>query len=271
MILSLSLGVSLITSVYAQNDTLQLINSEISTILAPFQNQNTKAQLKFNELDIDKKHVKQFAFKGIYEKTGSQNNFSLRVDNFSYRYGTSEAPTTTLKGFIGLDLNKLLPKHELHMLISRAIEFVEMLNTDDWAGAGTLKGAVTSTTKDEEDNYSAFSSLLSFKLNLDKIPENVSRDSIQFIDAALALTLDVKKGLSLEAFFVINPEYYAFKEGHIGLKEIFEQIIAHDEATVENLSSWITEIDNFITSIVETNYSSYLSFLRDFLDSMENN
>lgn len=265
MILSLSLGLSLITNVYAQNDPLQLINSEISNILAPFKNQNTTAQLQFNELDMDEKHVKQFAFKGVYEKTGSQNNFTLRIDKFSYHYGGSVAPTTAFKGLVGLDLTKILPKQELNLLIPKAIELVETLINADTESSG----AITSTTKDEEGNYTAFSSLLSFKLNLDKLPENVSRDSVQFTYVVLALTLDVKKGIFLEAYFKVNPEYSAFKEDQIGLKETFEQIITHDEATVENLNLWMTAIDDFATSVVETNNSSYLSLLREFLGSIE--
>ncbi|MGL5742934.1 MAG: hypothetical protein ACRCXC_10560 [Legionella sp.] len=86
-------------------------------------------------------------------------------------------------------------------------------------------------------------------------------------DAFVSIRLDLKSGLSLDAFVVSNPEYWGFQNDQLGLKEVLEHLIARDDEakasiesffmTLNDMASYIVESSNFLKSLLPTlkNYS----------------
>ncbi|WP_454780972.1 hypothetical protein [Legionella sp. WA2022007384] len=55
--------------------------------------------------------------------------------------------------------------------------------TQEYGDAIFIKGVVTSTTKDSDGNYIGLTALISAKIDLDKLPEDLSRESVIISDA----------------------------------------------------------------------------------------
>ncbi|KTD00866.1 hypothetical protein OQJ19_14685 [Fluoribacter gormanii] len=264
LLCSLGLSFGLISGAFAVDNTLDLLNLEIANILSPFQNQATVAKLKFDAVEIDKERASKVALNSLYNKVGSKNNFEVKVDNLSYDYGNGTSPTTVLKGSVGLDLTKFLTPQESNQIIPSAIEFLQELvksYTEEYGDAIFIKGVVTSTTKDADGNYTGLTALISTKIDLDKLPEDLSRESVMITDAFVSVTLNLKSGFALDAFVVSNPEYWGFQENQIGLKEILEHLLARDEEAIEMINTLFINLDFMASNIVEIDNESFWNLI----------
>ncbi|WP_115707358.1 hypothetical protein [Legionella sainthelensi] len=261
---SLGLSFCLVSSVFASDSPIDLLNSEITNILAPFQNQSTTAKLKFDAVEIDDERTTNVILNGLYSKVGSTNTFNVSIDNLSYDYGDGKSPTTALKGSIGLDLTKFLTRDESNKIIPSAIEFLQELTkeyTEEYGEAISVNGVVTSTTKDTDGNYTGLTALVSAKIDLDKLPEDQSRDSVMVTDVVVSLTLNLKTGIAIDSYVISNPEYWGFKEDQIGLKEILERLLNRDEEALEMINGLFMYFDYVASDIVEMDNSSFWKLL----------
>lgn len=265
---SIGLGFSLFSSVFASS-TLDLLNSEIANILAPFQDQATVANLKFDAVEINNEHAAKVAFNGLYRKIGSKNSLEIKVDNLSYDYGDGTSPTTVLKGSLALDLTKFLTREESNEMIPSAIELLEATvksYTEEYGDAIFIKGVVTSTTKDNDGNYTGLTALISTKIDLNKLPENLSRDEVMVTDAFFSITLNLKTGIAVDAFIISNPEYWGFQDNQLGLKELLEHLLARDKEAIQVIVNVFANLDYMASNIVEVdNSSSWNLFAKKFI------
>jgi hypothetical protein len=267
IMLAIGLCFSIISSVYASDNALDQLNLEIKKILAPIENNLTIANLTFNNMEVDEERANSVALSAYYKKTGSHNIFELKLDNLSYNYGDGTAPTTIIKAAIGFDLTKVLSQSELNQLIPNASEFIENIAkdyTEFYGDAASVKSVVTSTTKNDEGNYVGMTALITGKIDLSKLPEEIDKQYVFATDAAVSVSLNLKTGLSIEAFIVSNPEYIGFEENQEGLKELLEKLLAQDEEGLEFISDIATQINEIATEMVEysnelkTKFAKYL-------------
>lgn len=268
---TLSLSFCFVTNIYGSNH-LDLLNTEIETILVPIQNELTVAKLKFDTVEIDKDRASKVALNGLYHKMGSKNFFELKVDNLSYDYGDGTSPTTVIKGSIGLDLTTFLTREESNVFIPGFIELVgDIVNnyTIEYGDAVFVKGVITSTTKDDEGNYSGVTALIATKIDLDKLPENLSRDSVMAIEAVFSVTLNLKTGIGLDAFVVSNPEYSGFQENQMGLKEMLELLLERDEDAKSFIISTFMVLDTIASEVVEIDNASFWKWISKTLPSFK--
>ncbi len=252
--LAIGLCFSIITSAYANDNSLDQLNLEVKKILAQFENNLTEAKLTFSNIEVDKERANSVALNAYYKKIGSQNIFELKLDNLSYNYGDGTAPTTIIKAGIGFDLTKVLSQSELNQLIPNASEFIENIAkeyTDLYGDAASVKSVVTSTSKDDEDNYIGMTALISGKIDLDKLPEYIERNSVFATEAGVSLSFNLKQGISIEAFIVSNPEYMGFDEDQEGLKELLDKLLAQDEEGLEFINDLATQLDGIASELVE--------------------
>ncbi|WP_131779611.1 hypothetical protein [Legionella bozemanae] len=263
---SIGLSFSLFSSVFASS-TLDLLNSEIANILAPFQDQATVAHLKFDAVEINNERAAKVAFNGLYRKIGSKNSFEIKVDNLSYDYGDGTSPTTVLKGSLGLDLTKFLTREESNEMIPSAIELLEATvksYTEEYGDAIFIKGVVTSTTKDIDGNYTGLTALITTKIDLNKLPEDLSREEVMATDAFFSITLNLKTGIAIDAFMISNPEYWGFQENQLGLKELLEHLLARDKEAIQIIVNVFANLHYMASNIVEVdNSSSWNLFLKN--------
>lgn len=260
----LGLSFCLVSSVFANDNALDLLNSEITNILMPLQNESTNAKLKFDAAEINNEHATKVILNGLYSKIGSKNNFNVTIDNLSYDYGDGKSPTTVFKGSLGLDLTKFLTREESNEIIPSAIEFLEdtVKNyTEEYGDAISIKGVVTSTTKDDEGNYTGLTALISTKIDLNRLPEYQSRESVLATDAVFSITLNLKTGIAIDAYVVSNPEYWGFEEDQMGLKELLEHLLNRDEEARDLIAGTFMYFDYIASDIVEMDNSSFLKLL----------
>lgn len=257
---SIGLSFCLVLSVFASDNAVDILNSEIINILAPFQNQNTVAQLKFDAAKINNEHAEKIALSGLYDKIGSKNSFELKIDNLSYNYGDGKSPTTVFKASVGLDLTRFLTREESNAMVPRAIELLEetiMDSIKEYGDAVFIKGIVTSTNKDTDGNYTGLTGLISAKIDLNKLPENLPHSSIIATDAFFSITLNLKTGIAIDSFIVSNPEYTGFQEDQMGLKEILEHFLARDKEARDLIEGLFMYFDYLASDIVEIDNSSF--------------
>ncbi|KTD06468.1 hypothetical protein Lgra_3245 [Legionella gratiana] len=257
---SIGLSFCLVSSVFASDNALDLLNSEITNILAPLQNQDTVARLKFDTVELNSERAEKIALNGLYKKFGSKNSFEVKVDNLSYDYGDGKSPTTVFKGSLGLDFTKFLPREESNEMIPSAIEYLQETireYTEEYGDAIFIKGVLTSTTKDMDGNYTGLTALLSAKIDLNKLPEDLSRTEVMATDAFISITLNLKTGFSIDGFVVSNPEYSGFQEDELGLKEVLEHFLARDKETRDLIEGTFMFLDYVASDIVEIDNSSF--------------
>ncbi|WP_419420526.1 hypothetical protein ACNVED_04285 [Legionella sp. D16C41] len=261
---SLGFSFCLVSGAFATDNTLDLLNAEIKNILAPFQNNNTSAKLKFDAVEFNNTHAEKIALNGLYNKIGSKNIFEFKVDNLSYNYDNGQSPITTFRGSIGLDFTKLLSPEESNRMIPGAIELLEETvkeYTDEYGDAISIKGVITSTTKGSDGNYVGLTALVSTKIDLNKLPEYMRRNSIIVTDAVFSFTLNLKTGIAVDAYVMSNPEYIGFEASQIGLKEILESLIAQDEESKIAIAGMFMYLDYIASDIVEASSSPFLNLL----------
>lgn len=257
---TLGLSFSLISSAIAGDSPLDLLNTEITNILTPFQNQTTAAKLKFDAVEINNERALKVALNGLYSKMGSKNNFIIKVDNLGYDYNDGISPTTTLKGSLGFDLTKFLSREQSNEMVPKSIELLEETvksYTEEYGDAIFIKGVVTSTTKDAEGNYIGLSALLAIKIDLDKLPEYLSPEDVMVTDAFFSITLNLKTGIAIDSFIVSNPEYLGYQQDQMGLKEVLENLLARGDETKRMIETVFMSLDSIASDIVEMDNSLF--------------
>ena len=257
---TLGLSLSVISSALAGDSPLDLLNTEITNILTPFQNQTTAAKLKFDAVEINNERALKVALNGLYSKMGSKNNFIIKVDNLGYDYNDGISPTTTLKGSLGFDLTKFLSREQSNEMVPKSIELLEETvksYTEEYGDAIFIKGVVTSTTKDAEGNYIGLSALLAIKIDLDKLPEYLSPEDVMVTDAFFSITLNLKTGIAIDSFIVSNPEYLGYQQDQMGLKEVLENLLARGDETKRMIETVFMSLDSIPSDIVEMDNSLF--------------
>lgn len=252
--MSLGLSFGLIAAAFATNSNLEQANYQAEEALRPFQNQTTIAQLIFDTLEMDTERANEVALHALYRKTGPQNLFEVKVDNLSYHYDAG-SPKTTFKGSLSTDFTKLIPQDQINSIIPMAAEMVEELVKDfaeEYEDAISVKGEVTSTTKDEDGNYTGLTALFSMKIDLNKLPGSTSSEEVMFTEAMVAVSLNIKTGLNLDAFLISNPQYKSFNQEQEGLKEALEKLLAGDEEAIDSINDLVMRIDDLASGVVNS-------------------
>jgi len=252
--LSLGLGITLASGVFAADDRLNQLNEQLVSVLAPFQNQTTEAKLIFNTIETNVDRVLKVAVNSFYRKIGSQNKLELKIDNLSYDYSDGVTPRAILRGSVNVDITKILSREELDQTIPDIEKLVEQFvesSTEKYSDAVSVKGVLTSTTKNDNGNYTALTALISIKLDLKKLPEDVDAEEIMATDVGVSLSIDLEKGVTIDAFVDSNPGYKGFKKGQMGLKEGLEALLAGDEKTLSVIRRLLGELDEIALFLVE--------------------
>lgn len=253
IVIALGLSLSLCTGVCAADSVLDQLNEQVVNILAPFQSETTHAQFTFGKVETDADRALNVALNGIYRKVGWLNIFDFKVDNLSYNYGDGSAPMTIIKGSLGVDFTKLLTQDQINEMVPFAAdlveEFAQLYSNGEYGDAVSVRGVVTSTTTNTDGNYNSLSAIVSAKIDLTKIPEDKSSEDIMLTDSVVYITLNVKTGMTIDAYIISNPAYIGFQEKQEGLKEILDQLLAGDEDTIAEIGEFADGLE-YIASLV---------------------
>lgn len=243
---------ALATVAVAGNSVAEL-NQEIQQLLAPFNNAVTKTSLAFNTISTNEERALAVGLSAFYEKLGSQNTVSLKIDNLSYAYGDGSAPTTQAKASLGLDLTKLLPQEELNRMVpdlERIIVESTKGLTQEYGEAVTVEAVVTGKQQDAAGNYVGLQGSLTFSIDLAKLPEGKTADSVMFRSGRVALDVGTTKGVAFDLTLVSNPGYTGFQRDQKGLKEYLDMLLARDPELLKQFSQFAAQLDGFAGGIV---------------------
>jgi hypothetical protein len=268
IMLALGLSSLLATGVVAANTVLEELNAQITQLLEPFQDENTTAQIAFDAIETDNERTNKVALHGSFSKIGMHNKIAINLNNISYDYGDGTAPTTIVKGDVEFDLTKAIPQDQLNLLIPYALNDLETQVKsyfDSYEDAFSFRGVITSTTKNDQGDYTGLSALIAAKVDLDKLPADKSSNEVMFTDVVVSVSLDLKSGISVDSFMISNPDYKAFDKNDAGLKELLDQLLAQDPGTMQGVAQLVELVDSLATSLIESKpILSIFSLLKDY-------
>lgn len=250
-VLSLGLGLTLSASVFAVDGSIDKLNNQATTVLADYQNATTATELKFNEFELGTEHAQKIAISGFFNKIGSHNEFHLTLDNLSYDYGDGLAPTLKIKGSLGFDLSKNFSQELLNYWAPSTDKILENYARTFIGETGVIKSVITSMSKDSAENVTQVTTLLRARIDLDNLPDHTTSKEVISTEVVLSLSVDVKKGLELNAYVAINPEFRLFENDQRGLKEYLELLLENDDLAIFQINYIAKEINDFALLIVE--------------------
>ena len=254
VMLCVGLVLSLSMSSYANKIDVNGINQNIAAVLAPFQNDTTNASLTFNDIDMRDYLTNSVSLSAHLFKKSSNNQFTFNLQNLRYDYNDGKTPITTVAATISTDFTKIMPQEEISGAISNFSLIFEKLAKeqlgDKLGNALILNSVITSTEKKSPEEYTGLTAIVSAKIDLSKLPQNISSSDVPFINAVFSISLEAKTGIQLNGYVVANPEYIKFKQNEVGLKEILENIANNNQQHLNELFNWASVIDFVITDMM---------------------
>lgn len=255
---SLTLCLVLSSNVFALDDSLRSINSGIKTMLVPFQNPNTLAKFKFHTLDRDQGF--HFALSALYSKSGSKNKFKLDVNHMSFlvkalKDGSYVTPVScSLKASLETDFTKLLTQEEVKAMIPKTIQVLEETvknQSEKYGDALFIKNQILSSTKNEEGNYSELNTVLAAKLDYDNESTSFIADA-PFSELFFSLRINVKTGLSINTYAVLNPKYSQGWKISFLISNLITGFLSHHPESLNQLRQFVTFLDSKASRLTET-------------------
>lgn len=237
------------------------INQQITELLQPIQNERTEASLNLKSIDIDTIRANHLALSAYLLKKSDTNKLELNLSNLDYENTQGTSPILSLAFSLGTDFTQIFSQETLNEEIPNLKHFILNLVNDqisiDLGDAFTINVVVSDIGKDNDDNYTSLSAIINAKIDFSKLPEDITSQEIMFKDLVISLKLDVKKGCELNGYININPEYASFQKDETGLKEILENIIAHDENELEKFTFYIFFLNDMAEAILKSNLPDF--------------
>ncbi len=232
---------------------IDALNAEVDQVLQYFRNDSTQAALQFKSIQTNAERALSLKLDALYKKTGTINTVEIRLDNLEYIYGDGTSPTTNVKGFIGVDITKLVSQQELNRIVPEVESFIQSFAagyTRQYGEAATVEAVISDKGQDKQGNYISIKGQISVKLDLTKLPQSIKLEDVFLREATAALEVDLTKGLSVDVKIVSNPAYKAFQPGQDGLKEGLDKLLAKDPETIKEIGKLFTDLDQGAGRIV---------------------
>lgn len=233
------------------------LNAEVVNLLTPFQNDQTKAELVFDDIQTNATNALALRLHASFDKIGSVNTLNLKVDELSYDYAGGIAPTTVIRGSIGLDFTKMFAPEEINELtndLEATLKEYAGGYIEEYGSAVTIKALIDQRTTDTAGNTVSMSGVMSFAIDLGKLPANKKVEDVMLSSGQMTFKADFKTGASLDVRMTSNPAYHGFREDESGLKDILDRLLARDPDLMSQLSDLVGMIDGYAGNVVEGNF-----------------
>ncbi len=229
------------------------LNAAIEQLIAPLRNETTEAHLNFSDVQTNNERALAVAMDARFKKTGPANTAELRIDKLAYTYGDGTAPTTQLKGFLGLDLTKLIRQEQLNQIIPGLEDIVQSIANDftrQFGEAATVKFEVLSRDKDAAGNFTAVKAMLYAEIDLSKLPQSVKLEDVPVKIVSAEVSADLKVGLNVNAVVTSNPAFKGFNKDNKGLKEGLDALLTKDPQILGEIQKLFTDLNEAANRIV---------------------
>lgn len=241
-------------------DLMGDLNQGLVELLKPFQNERTRAVLGFKRLDLNDERVLGVEGEASFWKIGPSNELRLRMEQLSYDYGSgrgtgeSRAPMTRARGTLSFDLLKLMTQEQLNDLSVDAAALIrEMAKTyaEPYGEAALIEAEVLDKRVDANGNIQELRLAGRIRIDLDKLPSSMPRDSVVFGAVNVGVILGLQGG-AFEFEAVSNLEYSGFRKGQEGLKEGIEKILKREQEALDRVVEAFKAFDEFAEQLVHT-------------------
>jgi hypothetical protein len=233
--------------------TVTDVNNRVKELLAPFLNEHTAIEVKFTHLDVDAVRVQKAGMTARFAKSGQVNSLELAVPALRYTYkGDNGLPSFVGGANLDMDLLKSLPHSMLNELADAAQEIVEGTlkgMAAEYGAAAVVDAKVDELTRDKNQNVTSVRMHADIRIDLSKLPENVSLENVPLVNARLDFEAHLN-GIMLAAEIELNPTYRGFQQDQQGLKELVEKLLSNDKSTYEQLEMAIGWVDSLAGDLV---------------------
>ncbi len=230
------------------------LNQEIVSILAPFQNQSTKAELLFSKIRTDAKRALRMTVSGLYMKAGAKTTLTVKADEISYKYGFGgRRPTTRVKGSVAVDLTKLMPAADLNSLFDSLEQIIPQYAADftkRYGQAVTVAAKVSDKVITKDGNYQSLRLHLDVNFDLSKLPADKPVTDVMMKSIRADIYLTAATGAIVNVKVVSNPKYKAFQDDQQGLKDILDKLLNKDPDQLKSIENMFRQIDDMVSGVL---------------------
>jgi len=233
--------------------TLEQVNTKMSQLVAPFNNQTTQVSLVFTDLLADAQRALKFGVDFSYAKQGLDNKVEIKLDEIRYDYDNGVNPRGQARLSIQTDLVKAFGQPTVNgmgeALGDLAKDFVSGFG-EKYGDALSVEAKTSNLVRSEKGDIRSISIELNAAIDFSKLPANVSATEIEVRNFKLVANLNTQ-GIAARLIVGINPSYKGFKTGEFGMKEMIEKIVSEDQQSYKDIQQLLAIADMFITNLLE--------------------
>lgn len=225
------------------------LNEAVAKQLAPLNNQLTKTEIVFTDLEVNEKRALKAGVRALYSKKGALSDLLFEIPNLSYSYhGNMDGPEVNGSVSAKLNLPALVDQETINEMGEEVFEILQEMGRDmlqDYGQAASFELKLKDSSYDENGNLVRVIGQGKVTVDLEKLPSHVDRREVEIIFATLELEVGLEK-LAVNARVIMNREYRAFEKEETGLKEAIELLLAQDDDSLREISEVMTAIDQWI-------------------------
>ena len=226
------------------------LNKALVELLKPINNNVTSAKLAFTSLDIADNKINSAAAYLDYSKSGELSDLNFKP-NVSYSNGEIAANLTThvdLVAVVGQEtINELGPAAEA-IVRDTANNFIT-----DFGDAATVDVKTTEEKYDNEGNLTMLSVVGEMQVDMNRLPEDVSKEEVVFTRATLAFTVGLDT-LSVQGVMTLNPASVDVQVFEQELLERLKRLIEQDDRTMTDLQEFVKTLDGIADDLVNEGF-----------------
>lgn len=228
------------------------VNKKVAAITAPYNNATTTIDVAFTDLNVDALRALDFGLSAFISKKGTANELVLKLGNSAYHYGDGTSPTVTGDLSLQLDVVKALGQDTLNNYAKDFEEIVKDMSaeyTQKYGTAVTVDAQMEELKQDSQGNVESAKVRLGATIDFNQLPATMKAEDVEFKSFQAQLGIG-KTGIAGSLNLVLNPLNKGFNADQPGLKELIEKLLNDDQATYQDISSFVQLLDSVADSIV---------------------
>ena len=233
--------------------SIKEVNDTVVEFLKPFNNNITKAQIVFTDLDINNERVIKFGVNGLLSKIGKNNELEFSVPRFEYTNDGASKPSLSAAVLLKLDLVKAFSQKYINDMAPELADWLHDVSQDfakEYGEAIIVESQVDELLKDDAGDVMSMKLHFNATIDLSKLPETMPVANVLFENLNLNISVSRTTG-SLGGQVNLNPKYKGFAKDQRGFKEFIESLINKDEKTYRELAEmaeWVDKLAEWLAN-----------------------
>lgn len=229
------------------------VNQKISDLLQGFNDQKTKLELVFTDLEVSETAVNELGLRLQYRKAGIFNVFDLTVDPVKYVYNEGENSKTEVKARLDFNLLTFLGRRELNEYGESAEDLVAGFvrqYSEQYGDAVEIDAAVDEIVRTEAGDIEMVKLHLNAVVRLEKLPQEIPVDTVPVVAINAAVEVGIT-GVTLDLGFEGNYFYKGYGDRQEDLKSFMTKLLNGDEEIYNGIGRGFAFVDEYIRRAVD--------------------